>query len=288
MWNPPMKIADRVRPRLQDRKRSGRKGGTRSLVAALVALVGVALSALVATPAQAIVGLEPAAEDVTYPWAAAFITPDDGWRSVQARTYCSGVLIKPRWVLTAAHCPISGADIVTIGRGRLASSQGERRTVLFSLEMQGSSTYCSSGFAQWCDLALVRLNAPSTQPDLDLADANEFADWGVGTAARVYGYGQEFASLELASAHLRRGHLEIDDFEENHYLMSASGPGTSTCRRDSGAPLIVSTSNGPRVVGINTASTSGCIKGAFNTFVKVGWRGTSRNSPGFRWVSATI
>jgi secreted trypsin-like serine protease len=266
---------------------------------AVVAAASAVLVVSIAGPAEAIVDGQAVSGD-DYPWAAAFIEPGDG--AVEGRFYCSGALIKPQWVLTARHCQPDAGDIVTLGRTRLASSQGERRSVDFTVVdggrvpvlryMTSNFTYCPASLDNReakCDLALVRLNAPSTHPDLDLADAAEVSQWGEGTEARVYGYGRDHVG------ELRRARMRITDLRDNHYTLFAQGIDGVSCHGDSGAPLIVSTSNGPRVVGVNHGGTGHvdpddqCTTGVDKSYVKVGWRdGPEVNARPFLWIANTI
>lgn len=264
----------------------------------VIAVASVALLVSIGSPADAIVGGEPVSGE-NYPWAVAFIRPGDS--DVEDRFYCSGFLIKPEWVVTAGHCQPAAGDIVTIGRTQLASTQGERRTISYRVEhgvhvpevrrMTSYTGYCPTNLDdrdRKCDIALVRLNAPSTHPNLDLADANELPEWGEGTEARVYGYGRNHIG------ELRRAHMRITDLRANHYTLFARGLDGVSCNGDSGAPLIVSTSNGPRVVGMNRGAAlhvpvdDRCETGVDKSYIKVGWRGSEENSRPFLWIANTI
>ncbi|MDQ1033008.1 secreted trypsin-like serine protease [Streptomyces umbrinus] len=253
----------------------------RAFAAAFLALFACASG----PSAQAIVG----GEKVSQPWAAAFIKQNSG-APVEKRTYCSGVLVNPRWVMTAAHCPIAPGDTVVIGRATLASSQGEKRTVARIERMPHSNRYCPSKSWELCDVALVRLNAASAQPTLALAGSQVLREWGEGTAARAYGYGAaSAATADRSSGYLKRAHVSIDDFRANNHTLFASGPRTAVCYGDSGGPLVVSTSRGPRLVAVVRARVghdqTSCTRGDSQSYTKVGYRGASNNSKPFLWIT---
>ncbi len=252
-----------------------------------VAFMALGLSAI-PTKASAIVG----GEIVDYPWAVAFAKSGGG--SLQSRTYCSGVLIKARWVLTAGHCTPANGDLIVIGRSSLASGAGQVRSVDLVRYMGNSATYCDTDRkAELCDIALVRLDSPSTMQDADLADQNDVAEWGDGTAARSYGYGRTSLDSTQVSSHLRRAQTDIVQLRDNHYTLFARGETASVCYGDSGGPLMITTSGGPRIVGIvraapdHASESTYCQPGSTNSYVKVGYRGAATSNP-FLWIQDVL
>jgi hypothetical protein len=260
---------------------------------ALTAVLTTILLIITGSPAGAIVG----GELVTYPWAVAFVR-NGATPPYAPDVYCSGVLIKADWVLTAAHCNVAQADHVFVGRGNPDNAGGSVRLASYAWKMwqhpsrpPGCQTTQDLGP---CDLAVVRLNNPVPNNDLDLANSQVNGQWGVGTTGRMYGFGQRSLSEPSLKGVLFRADAIITEHTaDNFRLLARGGTGQASCYGDSGGPLVVSTSMGPRVVGIitRTAFTEMppfCEGRELGDYVRVAYRGSAAASPAFRWITTVV
>ena len=88
--------------------------------------------------------------DFRYPWVV----------EVEGTLSCQGVLIHPRWVLTAAHCVENRATSVTYRRTDPYTGSVETHTRIVSLENVTRHPQFNKPAAQDNDIALVRLPQP--------------------------------------------------------------------------------------------------------------------------------
>ena len=256
----------------------------RTLVAACV------LSLAAAAPAHAIVG-GSAATKGEYPFVA-HITID---RTAQ----CTGTLVTPRHVVTAAHCASLTSPTMVVNTpigqpGQLIElSLGAHRTPTFYVdagyESDGEEHVAKSVSVNpgWLgldskshDVAVIELERRSAKTPVKIASGAERSLWRAGTLATIAGFGRtksggeqpkylqearvpivEDAVAAKAYPYLVDGVDQIRGGFESATQVAAGYPkgGVDTCQGDSGGPLLVPAGSGWRLVG-DTSYGAGCAE----------------------------
>lgn len=200
---------------------------------------------------------------------------------------CTGTVVAPRLVLTAAHCaentetgvvePESGYRVVT-GVVNWSSSTRQVAAVSKVIVYPGFERESMVG-----DAALLVLAGRTSAPAIPLDSASVSALTAAGTPAIVAGWGNTYAGQQAPTESLRYGETVIQGsrwckrnaapFEASLQLCTLDAPSyqAGPCEGDSGGPLMVNdpAAGGLVEVGVTSEGPSGCETTQPSIFTRV-------------------
>ena len=166
---------------------------------------------------------------------------------------CTGTVVGPRTVLTAAHCvPPGAAREVRVGAKLVVVTEAIRHP---------SFDDATHAF----DLAILKLAEPADVAPIAMPTATLDASF-VGAAARIVGFGVESAGA-IADGNRRSGSMQIESIDARTFVATPN-PG-NTCGGDSGGPVFVTVGASEQLLGITVAGDPTCVARAVDGRVDI-------------------
>lgn len=188
-------------------------------------------------------------------------------------TFCTGSLIAPDTVLTAAHCHLGWMDgsinrvKLTVGNSNMNLLFGETRSIaeirfalnttdIMAASYEDVGRFVLNGY----DHLIIKLNAPVRAAPIRLATPQEIKSFeNINSRPKPFAIGfgttTEYATnpakvLQMASGLNLLNPSECLNKTDYSQLMCVTSPTNMICRGDSGGPLVVMTKSGLAQIGV--------------------------------------
>ena len=169
---------------------------------------------------------------------------------------CSGTMLTPTRVLTAAHCMPPGTRAIAAVQWK-ANGKG---SLVYASNWVAHPSYSTAGVGFQNDVGVVTFRTGMSNPSMSLLVSSPSR---VGDEAFIAGWG--LPGLDLAV-----GYVRMTRVDEAHIGYTYKGQASNTCSGDSGGPAYRGVGGPGGIVGITSSgSVEGCGDGDVSLYTNI-------------------
>ena len=172
---------------------------------------------------------------------------------------CSGTMLSPNKVLTAAHC-LDGAASIDI----LFNIAGDKFVYVTASSWNIHPAFSNTAFIN--DVGIVHSPVSLPVPNLPILASSAPK---IGDKASIFGYGAATGGASI-DGKLRAGAMTITSVDSNKIYANFEANASNTCSGDSGGPMLLQVGGQQFIIGTTSyGTTTNCAVGETSAFMNL-------------------